>query len=31
MGEAGRRRAVESFGWEAIARRTLDLYASLGG
>jgi glycogen synthase len=31
MGEAGRRRAVESFGWEAIARRTIDLYASLGG
>jgi starch synthase len=31
MGEAGRRRAVESFGWESIARRTIDLYASLAG
>jgi glycosyltransferase involved in cell wall biosynthesis len=29
MGEAGRHRAVESFGWESIARRTIDLYASL--
>jgi len=29
MGEAGRRRAVESFGWESIARRTVELYGSL--
>ena len=29
MGEAGRRRAVEHFGWDAIARRTVDLYESL--
>jgi len=29
MGEAGRRRAVESFGWEAIARQTVALYRSL--
>ena len=28
MGEAGRRRAVESFGWDAIARRTIELYAA---
>jgi alpha-maltose-1-phosphate synthase len=26
MGRAGRRRAVEHFGWEAIARQTVDLY-----
>jgi alpha-maltose-1-phosphate synthase len=26
MGKAGRRRAVEHFGWDAIARRTVDLY-----
>jgi glycosyltransferase involved in cell wall biosynthesis len=31
MGEAGRRRAVESFGWDAIARQTVELYESLGG
>ncbi|GGS72042.1 glycogen synthase [Nonomuraea spiralis] len=30
MGRAGRVRAVEHFSWERIARRTLDLYASLG-
>ncbi len=29
MGKAGRRRAVESFGWPAIARRTVDLYQTL--
>jgi glycogen synthase, Corynebacterium family len=29
MGEAGRRRAVESFGWEAIAEQTVALYRSL--
>jgi glycogen synthase len=29
MGEAGRRRAVESFGWDAIARRTVELYRSV--
>jgi glycogen synthase len=28
MGAAGRRRAVESFGWDAIARRTIELYAA---
>ncbi|RSN10491.1 glycogen synthase [Nonomuraea sp. WAC 01424] len=30
MGRAARVRAVEHFSWERIARRTLDLYASLG-
>ena len=29
MGEAGRRRAVERFGWPAIAARTAELYATL--
>ena len=29
MGEAGRRRVVEKFGWPAIAATTLDLYESL--
>ena len=29
MGRAGRRRAVESFGWGAIARQTVELYESL--
>jgi starch synthase len=29
MGEAGRLRAVESFGWPAIAAKTADLYESL--
>jgi alpha-maltose-1-phosphate synthase len=29
MGEAGRRRVVENFGWPAIAARTLELYESL--
>jgi glycogen synthase len=31
MGRAGRRRAVESFGWESIARQTANLYGSLLG
>jgi len=31
MGRAGRRRAVEVFGWESIARQTVDLYRSLLG
>nr|WP_227463359.1 glycogen synthase [Nocardioides lijunqiniae] len=29
MGVAGRRRAIESFGWPAIADRTVDIYRSL--
>jgi starch synthase len=29
MGVAGRRRAIESFGWPAIAERTVDIYRSL--
>jgi glycosyltransferase involved in cell wall biosynthesis len=29
MGRAGRERALADFGWDAIARRTLDLYGSL--
>jgi alpha-maltose-1-phosphate synthase len=29
MGEAGRRRAVEHFAWDAIARQTVDLYERL--
>ena len=29
MGRAGRRRAVEHFGWDTIARRTVELYKSL--
>ena len=29
MGEAGRDRAVEKFGWDAIARQTVELYQSL--
>ena len=31
MGEAGRRRAVQTFGWPSIAARTADLYESLLG
>ncbi|MQA79387.1 MAG: glycogen synthase [Streptosporangiales bacterium] len=31
MGEAGRRRAIETFGWSVIAERTRDVYASLVG
>ncbi|MFI6495868.1 glycogen synthase [Nonomuraea typhae] len=30
LGAAGRARAVEHFSWESVARRTLELYASLG-
>ena len=29
MGEAGRRRAVQTFGWPSIAAKTVDLYESL--
>ncbi len=29
MGRAGRDRAVHEFGWDTVARRTLDVYASL--
>jgi starch synthase len=29
MGRAGRERAVAHFGWDAIARRTLEVYASV--
>ncbi|MPZ97306.1 MAG: glycogen synthase [Propionibacteriales bacterium] len=29
MGAAGRERAVAEFGWDAVARRTVDLYAAL--
>jgi len=29
MGRAGRRRAVERFGWDAIARQTVELYRTL--
>jgi starch synthase len=29
MAQAGRRRAVESFGWDSIARKTIDLYESV--
>jgi glycosyltransferase involved in cell wall biosynthesis len=29
MGKAGRRRAVDHFGWDAIARRTVALYESV--
>ena len=29
MGEAGRRRAVEKFSWETIAKQTLALYQTL--
>ena len=29
MGKAGRRRVEEHFGWDAIARRTVELYGSL--
>jgi starch synthase len=31
MGKAGRKRAVEHFGWDAIARRTVELYRGLVG
>lgn len=29
MGEAGRERAVEEFGWDAVARRTVRLYEEI--
>lgn len=29
MGEAGRRRAVTEFGWDAVARRTVEVYESV--
>ncbi|CAM5372973.1 glycogen synthase [Streptomyces violaceorubidus] len=29
MGEAGRARAVEEFGWDAVARRTVRLYEEI--
>jgi glycosyltransferase involved in cell wall biosynthesis len=29
MGKAGRKRVEETFGWDAIARRTVSLYQSL--
>jgi starch synthase len=29
MGKAGRERAVREFGWDTIARRTVELYQSL--
>ena len=29
MGAAGRRRAVEAFGWSTIAERTVEVYRSL--
>jgi starch synthase len=31
MGRAGRRRAVEEFGWDAVAARTVELYRTLLG
>ncbi|MEU7925669.1 glycogen synthase [Micromonospora sp. NPDC049801] len=31
FGLAGRRRAVEHFSWDAVARQTLDVYRSVGG
>ncbi|MCK1806125.1 MULTISPECIES: glycogen synthase [Micromonospora] len=31
FGAAGRRRAVEHFSWDAIARQTLEVYRSVGG
>ena len=31
MGDAGRKRAVEHFGWDAITRKTLDVYARYAG
>ena len=30
MGRAGRERAIESFGWPAIAERTVEVYRSVG-
>ena len=31
MGDAGRRRAVEQFGWSAIAEQVVELYRRLVG
>jgi starch synthase len=31
MGRAGRERAVAEFGWDAIARRALEVYRSVLG
>ncbi len=31
MGTSGRQRALERFGWDAIARQTLEVYAAAGG
>jgi glycosyltransferase involved in cell wall biosynthesis len=31
MGLAGRQRAVEDFGWGAIAQRTVELYEKVAG
>ena len=31
MGRAGRARAVEDFGWDAIATQTLDVYRAVQG
>jgi starch synthase len=31
MGEAGRRRAAEHFSWDAVTRRTVELYARYAG
>ncbi|MBC9001081.1 glycogen synthase, partial [Micromonospora aurantiaca] len=30
FGAAGRRRAVEHFSWDAIARQTIEVYRSVG-
>jgi starch synthase len=30
MGRAGRKRAIESFSWAAIAERTVEVYRSVG-
>jgi hypothetical protein len=29
MGSAGRKRAIDEFGWEAVARTTISLYRSV--
>ena len=31
MGEAGRKRAADHFGWDAVTRKTLDVYARYAG
>jgi glycosyltransferase involved in cell wall biosynthesis len=30
MGRAGRQRAIDDFDWDAIARRTVDVYRAAG-